>query len=128
MEEQRFPYHLAVDSSFSLEYDKAKLDNKIPRPSRSKPGPLLSDKELQNTFLEICRDQTKNYKEESPIFITDFQIKDLEHPLKRGDTKAKLKEICKQLEGQGPQEFSARFVDKDGEPLCFYLAKRWVSG
>ncbi|KAF8870294.1 hypothetical protein BD779DRAFT_1479054 [Infundibulicybe gibba] len=97
----------------------------VPRPSRSKPGPLLSDKELQNTFLEICRDQTKNYKEESPIFTTDFQMKDLEHPLKRGDTRVKLKEICKRLEGQRPQEFSARFVDKDGEPLCFYLAKRW---
>lgn len=107
--------------------------SKVPAPVAS--GPIdfaLSTKRVRGhdkrceQALELTRKRLEGFLEEAPTFQLPWRLGDLDKQKEKPGLARQLEKLCKNDLGPGKPErcFSAKYVDLDGKPVCFYFGYR----
>lgn len=108
-------------------------DSKVPVPIIN--GPLdfaLSTEKTRGhakrceKALDLTRKRLAGFLEEAPTFQLPWRLDDLDEQKGKPGLAGKLEKICNNELGPGKPErcFSAKYVDLDGNPVCFYFGYR----
>jgi hypothetical protein len=69
----------------------------------------------------------EKFIEFADIVTLPFSLQDLREVRKNKQTASKMEELCKELDNKYPSRpFSAKYYDKNGVPILFYLGERIV--